>query len=35
MKVMNMEKYILEAFKQKYGDNTFNQIVEKIKKEIN
>lgn len=31
---MNMEKYILEAFKQKYGDNTFNQIVEKIKKEI-
>lgn len=29
-----MKKYILESFKEKYGDNTYEQIKEKIKNEI-
>lgn len=29
-----MEKYILEAFKEKYGDKTFIEITEKIENEI-
>ena len=29
-----MEKYILDSFKEKYGDNTFKDIKEIIKKEI-
>lgn len=29
-----MEKYILNSFKERYGDNSFRQIKEKIESEI-
>lgn len=31
---MSLERYILDSFKQKYGDDTFNDIKEIIKNEV-